>query len=123
MSKKGGWKKLKEAKERLQRQDVVLKGTPSLNVFSSYFYFKSGDKEVQANASPSEPAAPVPDEKEQPHVTSLAAVSPHSSEDFPSDSNTKISFSVDPGEWDMTSQDLIAYWTEKVRTEMPEFRC
>ncbi|CAM2098059.1 unnamed protein product [Caretta caretta] len=74
---------------------------------------QSGGEEVQANTSPSEPAAPVPDEKEQPPVTSLAAASPHPSEDFPSDSNTKISFSNDPGAWDVTSQDFPAYWTEK----------
>ncbi|CAM2117352.1 unnamed protein product [Caretta caretta] len=74
---------------------------------------KSGGEEVQANTSPNEPAASAPDEKEQPPVTSLTAVSPHSSEDFPRDSNKKISFSNDPGKWDMTSQDLIAYWTEK----------
>ncbi|CAM2106220.1 unnamed protein product [Caretta caretta] len=108
MSKKGGWQKLKEAKERQQRQDVVLKGIPSLLKF--FPPAKSGGEEVQANTSPHEPAAP--EEKEQPPVTSLATVSPHFSEDFPSDSNTKISFSNDPGKWDVTSQDLIAYCTE-----------
>ncbi|XP_032652190.1 zinc finger MYM-type protein 1-like [Chelonoidis abingdonii] len=94
MSKKGGWQKLKEAKERRQRQDVVLKSTPSLLMF--FPPTKSGGEEVQANTSPNEPAASAPDEKEKPPVTSLGAVSPHSSEDLPSDSNTKISFSNDP---------------------------
>ncbi|CAM2113597.1 unnamed protein product [Caretta caretta] len=111
MSKKGRWQKLKEAKERRQRQDVVLKGTPSLLAFFSST--KSAGEEVQVNASPSEPAASAPDQKEQPPVTSLTAVSPHSSGDFPSGRNSKISFSSDPGKWGMTSQDLIAHWTEK----------
>ncbi|XP_043362146.1 uncharacterized protein LOC122458292 [Dermochelys coriacea] len=102
MSKKGGWQKLKEAKERRQRQDVVLKDTPFILTF--FPPTKSSGEEVQANTSPSEPAAPAPDEKEQPPVISLAAVSSRSSEDFPSDSNTKISFSNHPGKKKIASK-------------------
>ncbi|CAM2109055.1 unnamed protein product [Caretta caretta] len=33
--------------------------------------------------------------------------------DFPSDRNTNTPFCSDPGEWDKTSQELMAQWTEK----------
>uniref|UniRef100_UPI00398EF6B3 uncharacterized protein n=1 Tax=Pristiophorus japonicus TaxID=55135 RepID=UPI00398EF6B3 len=92
---------------RERRHRAVLTGTHALFTF---FAHTESTEDIGATTSGSKAAAP--DDQDLPRVSSLhghadTIVSPQSSDD------QTVSFSSDPGKWDITSKNLIEYWTEK----------
>lgn len=117
MSKKGGWQKLKDAEQKKKEQDAALKGVPSL---LSYFTKKNEDRSSSREklASTNEQSTQYKSTKTD--VLDQLNIIPPSPPDAIGSAHisTCVSsetdhFSNDPGDWDINSKGIIAYWTEK----------
>lgn len=126
--KKGGWEKLKAAKEKEKREHTLLKSTPTLLTYYSKKQKEVSDTdsvelntpEVIYQASTSHQSHEHQTESEcqdQDAFCEGATASEKNTEDIEIDATTTVSEipSCDPGKWNIYTRDerFISYWCEK----------
>ena len=113
--KKGGWEKLKAAKEKEKTEQAIAKSTPNLFTYFSSKRHKISETDTDlVEQNPKTSAASHPDVINQNEASTSTL---HAGHQIVSEIITEVTEipSCDPGKWNIDSKDekFLSYWCEK----------